>query len=148
MSEQSSQKFESTIPQHLLDGETKAMQFLMNELSRNSQATEYLLKKREESGEILGKISDKLEHQNKELAEIVLQTKRTNGTVLRHTQEIAELVKNKEDLEQIVAIKKVGFKLMTSKIFWIILAATLFYGVSTGFFFSLLKWAFGSIGLS
>jgi len=123
-------KFTSQIPEHLLINETPAMQFLMNELSKNTQVTQYLLKRREESGEILDEIKaelksqgGKLENQSKELLEIRLQTQKTNGVVLRHTKEIGELVENKEDIKQIVAAKKIAVKLGTSKLFWIVFGA-------------------------
>lgn len=137
----SSPKFNSTIPEHLLENQTPAMQFLMNELSKNTQATEYLLNKREESGVILEDIK-------KELGLVHEQTRKTNGTVLRHTKEIAELVNSKEDIQELIAVKKVVVKLGTSKLFWVSTVAFLFFGVQTGFFASILKWVFSSLSLT
>lgn len=90
--------FESKIPDHLLVNETPAMQYLMQELSKNTQATEYLLQKREESGE-------KLDAMTKELVEIRVQTQKTNGTVLRHTQEIDNINKIQKDVQEVIEIK-------------------------------------------
>jgi hypothetical protein len=65
--------FVSNIPSHLLSNETPAMQFLMTELSKNTQATEYLLQKREESGAKLDEISAKLDYTNSKTAKVMLE---------------------------------------------------------------------------
>jgi len=149
MSDQNKPEFTSSIPKHLIEGETPAMQYLITELNKNTQATEYLLRRREESGVILDEIKNelkgqgsKLENQAKELVEIRLQTQRTNGSVLKHTAEIANLAQNKDDLKQIVEIKKTVFKLGSSKLFWGFALAILFFGINTGFFAGILKWLF------
>jgi hypothetical protein len=108
--------FESKIPDHLLVNETPGMQYLMQELSKNTQATEYLLQKREESGE-------KLDQMTKELVEIRVQTQKTNGTVTKHTQEIAEIIKIQHEMEDIVAIKHFTQRWLFNKY------ALLFFGI-------------------
>lgn len=104
----SSQKFNSQIPEHLLVNETPAMQFLLNELSKNTQATEYLLEKREESGAKLDEISKKLDY--------------TNGKIAKNILDVAELqLKAKkqeelqEDVEDIVKLKRFAQKYLLNK---------------------------------
>ena len=112
----SSQKFNSQIPEQLLVNETPAMQFLMNELSKNTQATEYLLAKREESGEKLDEISKKLDY--------------TNGKIAKNILDVAELqmkAKKQEeihqDVEDIVKFKRFAQKYLLNKYSLIGLAA-------------------------
>ena len=112
MSSHKRPQFGSNIPEHLLANESPAMCYLMNELSKNTQATEYLLDKRTESGEILDTIS-------KELAEIRVQTQKTNGSVLRHTAEISKLNENKEEVDKIVAFKLFVQKYLLNRYFLI-----------------------------
>jgi hypothetical protein len=109
----SQNQFSSRVPEHLLEGETPAMKYLITELSKNTQATEFLLQKREESGVILEGISQKLDY--------------TNGAIAEAKREIYDLQKKSkkheeisEDLNQIVLTKRVVCKLGTSKVFWIV----------------------------
>jgi uncharacterized protein YpuA (DUF1002 family) len=146
--------FSSQIPEHLLKDETPAMQFLMNELSKNTQATEYLLKRREESGEILDEIKTelknqggKLENQAKELLEIRLQTQRTNGSIIKHTGQIETLEKNTKDLNQIVGVKKFLEKLFSSKLFWTASTVTTILLIKSGFFSLLFQWLSNHMGI-
>lgn len=104
----SSPDFESKIPEHLLQSETPAMRYLMTELSKNTQATEYLLQKREESGEKLDEISKKLDY--------------TNGKIAKNILDVAELqLKAKkqeelqEDVEDIVKVKRFAQKYLFNK---------------------------------
>lgn len=133
--------FSSSIPEHLLTNETPAMQFLMNELSKNTQATEYLLKRREESGEILDAISKKLDYTNGSIAE----AKRDIYDLQEKSKKQEEISK---DLNQIVAAKNIVVKLACSKLLWTASLAILFFGISTGFFSELFKWVFSTVGLN
>ncbi len=99
MPDLSPESFDSQIPEHLLANETPAMRYLMTELSKNTQATHYLLKKREESGEILTSINQKLDYTNGSIAEAKrdifdLQEKAKQQEVMKY------------DIEQIVSFKR------------------------------------------
>lgn len=101
-------KFESNIPEHLLIGVSPTDKWLMEEVSRNTQVTEYLLAKREED--------------SKKLDEVVKQTTATNGKVAQTIKDISELRqrnKDKEDswieLDKIISVKKFANKYLFNK---------------------------------
>jgi DNA repair exonuclease SbcCD ATPase subunit len=150
----SQDKFSSKVPEHLLESETPAMKYLITELSKNTQATEFLLLKREESGVVLNEIKtelkkqgDKLENQASELLEIRTQTQKTNGSIIKHTAQIQDLNKNTEDLNQIVKIKKILEKLLTSKIFWVSITVVTILLVKSGFFTLFFNWLSNHLGI-
>lgn len=108
MSDQNKPEFISSIPKHLIEGETPAMQYLITELNKNTQATEYLLRRREESGVILDSINKKLDY--------------TNGSIAEAKREIFDLqekAKKQEeihgDIEDIVGLKRFAQKYLFNK---------------------------------
>lgn len=78
-------KFESNIPDHLLIGVSPTDKWLMEEISRNTQATEYLLTKREEDSTKLDRIEE--------------QCKKTNGRVTKLEDNVSLLNKFSKNLE-------------------------------------------------
>lgn len=84
------------------------MQYLITELNKNTQATEYLLRRREESGVILDSINKKLDY--------------TNGSIAEAKREIFDLqekAKKQEeiqnDIEDIVGLKRFAQKYLFNK---------------------------------
>lgn len=95
--------FESSIPEHLLAKASPESKYIMESLSKLTQATNYLME-------------NDLK-QNEKLESIETQTKLTNGTVKRHTEEIRlaqDTMKTStmvaKDLEQIIFVKKMFTK--------------------------------------
>lgn len=103
-----SDHFSSQVPSHLLENETPAMKYLITELSKNTQATEFLLQKREESGKILDEISRKLDYTNGSIGEAKRDIFELQGKVKRQDE-------IREDIEQIVTAKKFAEKYLLNK---------------------------------
>lgn len=104
------EQFHSQVPEHLLENETPAMRYLVMELSKNTQATEFLLAKREESGKTLDEINNKLTQVDDKL-------KFTNGKIANAMIQIKQLEeKNEADKEIEQEVKEmVSFKLFAEK---------------------------------
>lgn len=101
-------EFKSNIPEHLLTDISPTDKWLMEEISKNTQVTEYLLTKREED--------------SKKLDEVVRQTTATNGKVAQTIKDISELRQRNKDkeeswieLDKIISIKKFINKYLINK---------------------------------
>lgn len=95
------QKFESNIPQHLLNNISDKDKWLMEEMSKNTQATEWLLHKREED--------------SVKIDEIVKQTKLTNGRVTKLEDNSVYLNKIAKELKGFAGFLSFSKRYLTNK---------------------------------
>lgn len=89
--------FSSEIPEHLLANASPESKWLMTNISVLTQKTDYLVDK---------------------MQKVEIQTTLTNGTVKRHTEELAPLKELTKDLSQLVGTKRFIERFAGSKYFW------------------------------
>jgi len=98
-------QFKSEIPEHLLDGASAKDRWIMENISKLGQSSEYVL-------------SEQLK-QNEKLSSIEEQVLYTNGKVRAHSEKLGVLDIIVEDLKEIVSVKRWSVKVLTSKWFYI-----------------------------
>lgn len=102
------QKFESNIPPALLETASPTEKWLMEEMSKNTQATEWLLHKREEDSKKLDELDKKLSFTNGKIANAIIQI-----NSLEQDKKVKE--ESWTEINKIISIKKFIGKYLINK---------------------------------
>jgi hypothetical protein len=132
--------FVSQIPSPLLNDASDKDKYILNSLSVIAQSNTWTV-------EEMIKQSAKLEELDKKIESVEFQTKKTNGSVLRHTAEITEINKSQPDIAEIVALKNFIQKYILNKTFAIGFFVTTFILWQSGAFLMFVAWIAKSLNL-